>query len=356
MSKEIIRILYKHIDGEMWCSIPGHSRYFANKKGEVLGVRGKVLKPHINKYGYPVVPVVDNSGRRKTPTVHRFIAKCFVYNKHPDINIQVDHIDGVKHNNNHTNLEWVTNKENAQRAVKNGLNNPNFGESHHMSVLSNEEIVCIYTSYDTHTNLARKYNTSTSNIYDIRKGNIWKSVTEGLDNREQKMWLEHGIRGQSIESVREIYTSKGMYKDIAKKFNTGSNTVSKIKNDEVCSIFTAGLQVCKNETLTTIDEAKNIYESSMTFKELAKEYDVTVKYIENIKSGHLFKKYTKDLVKGNSSRLRKVTKQEIIYIYTSDKEILELSDELGIKKSTIRAIKSQQNHKKITDKLKKGGC
>lgn len=35
------RIIYKHINGELWCSIPEFPKHFANKKGDILGVRGK---------------------------------------------------------------------------------------------------------------------------------------------------------------------------------------------------------------------------------------------------------------------------------------------------------------------------
>lgn len=354
-NEEVNRVLYKYINGKMWCSIPGYSKYFANKEGEILGVRGQVLKEYVNKYGYCVVPAVNNSGLRKNPLVHRLVAKCFIYNKHPNVKTQIDHLDGVKHNNNYTNLEWVSNQENQIRAIKNKLNNPNYGEEHHMSLLTNKQVIDIYMSYDTHANLSKKYNVSQSNIYDIRNGNIWTKTTSELNNDTQRKWLKYGIRGQTIESVKEIYTSEGMYKDIAKRFNTSVNTISKIKNDEICKVFTADLTPHKNKALINSEDAKKIYTSNETFKELADKYNVSTNYIENIKNGHSFKEFTRGLDKGDSTRRRKITHDEIIYIYTSRKSVLELSKEMDIKKSTVNAIKTQQNHKKITENLKKGG-
>lgn len=51
--------------------------------------------------------------------IHREVAKAFVPN--PDNKPSVNHIDGNKHNNCATNLEWATSSEQMQHAVKTGL-------------------------------------------------------------------------------------------------------------------------------------------------------------------------------------------------------------------------------------------
>lgn len=48
--------------------------------------------------------------------IHRMVARAFVPNDDPENKICVDHIDGNKHNNHYTNLEWVTRSENMKRA------------------------------------------------------------------------------------------------------------------------------------------------------------------------------------------------------------------------------------------------
>lgn len=60
---------------------------------------------------------VDISGR--VFAVHRMVAFCFVDNP---LGLEcVNHIDGVRDNNDKSNLEWVSNKQNVEHAWSTGL-------------------------------------------------------------------------------------------------------------------------------------------------------------------------------------------------------------------------------------------
>lgn len=74
-----------------------------------------------NSNGYRQVQKTIN-GKRKTLMVHRLVAMAFIPNPldKPDVN----HIDGNKRNNHFSNLEWVTEKENTQHAMKYLKNKP----------------------------------------------------------------------------------------------------------------------------------------------------------------------------------------------------------------------------------------
>ena len=80
----------------------------------------RIMKPTIrsNNYQYYFVGLLKNR-KRKFFAIHRLVAQAFVSN--PNNYSQVDHLDGNKLNNNANNLEWVTPKENTNRAWKKGL-------------------------------------------------------------------------------------------------------------------------------------------------------------------------------------------------------------------------------------------
>lgn len=125
----------------MWKSVVGYEDYFeVSDDGLIrsverfaernrLGVKQRVcVKSHIlaqtpDKKGYMRVrSSID--GKKVTFKVHREVAKAFIPN--PDDKEQVDHIDGNKLNNSVSNLRWVTNRENFEHSIVNGLRTGSF--------------------------------------------------------------------------------------------------------------------------------------------------------------------------------------------------------------------------------------
>lgn len=79
----------------------------------------KILKFGGNGKGYTMVSLwKDKKESRKL--VHRLVAKAFIVNK--ENKPYVNHLDGIKNNNNVENLEWVTASENTIHAFSFGLN------------------------------------------------------------------------------------------------------------------------------------------------------------------------------------------------------------------------------------------
>lgn len=62
--------------------------------------------------------------------VHRLVAETYIPN--PENKPQVNHIDGIKSNNNLSNLEWNTAKENSIHSWRNKLQTKIIGEEHYM--------------------------------------------------------------------------------------------------------------------------------------------------------------------------------------------------------------------------------
>jgi len=108
------------------------SVYAINKQGEVINIaNGNVLKSRINKEGYISYGLYSHSKKKDNaikPTInqHRTLALLFIPkpDRHLDKNyseLEVNHKDGIKTNNELNNFEWVTPIENMDHAVINGL-------------------------------------------------------------------------------------------------------------------------------------------------------------------------------------------------------------------------------------------
>ena len=131
---------------EIWKDIKGYEGiYKISNLGNVKSLnynrkgKPKSLKPGVDTHGYFYVNLTKN-GKTKTTKIHRLVAETFVDNsfKKPCVN----HIDGNKKNNHHSNLEYCTYQENTIHAFKTGLQKPSmlgkFGKEHHGSVKINQ--------------------------------------------------------------------------------------------------------------------------------------------------------------------------------------------------------------------------
>jgi len=96
------------------------NNYLIFNNGDVFSLHtNRNLKPATNKQtGYKHVALWQN-GVGKSHAIHNLVAEHFV-NK-IEGKLEVNHIDGVKTNNNWDNLEWVTSSENSFHAVEFGL-------------------------------------------------------------------------------------------------------------------------------------------------------------------------------------------------------------------------------------------
>lgn len=155
--------------------------YLITKEGEIYNKHNNhKLKPQPNGKGYLRVII-----GHKRYFVHRLVAQLYVPN--PQNKLQVNHIDGNKLNNNANNLEWVTNQENRDHAVKNRLHS--YGEKNH-SKLKEKDVLYIKQHMDFSANkLAEKFNVSARAIRTIWSGRSWK-------------WLKSYAELSQIESDR----------------------------------------------------------------------------------------------------------------------------------------------------------
>ena len=98
---------------EEWRPMVDHPKFLVSNKGRVASVFGKVFKTWVNHKGYEQV-ALSEFGKQFTVKVHREVAKAFLPQE--EGKDQINHIDGNKLNNEVSNLEWCTAKENTNHA------------------------------------------------------------------------------------------------------------------------------------------------------------------------------------------------------------------------------------------------
>lgn len=96
----------------MWKDVKYNDKYEVSELGVVRRKDTKrVLKGCITS-GYRSVKLTFDNSKQRRFYVHRLVAEHYIINPDPDKKIFVNHIDGNKLNNNVSNLEFVTPREN----------------------------------------------------------------------------------------------------------------------------------------------------------------------------------------------------------------------------------------------------
>lgn len=143
-------------------------RIVVRSDGVKLRIKGQMMKIRIDKKGYPRVYLNDKKKTKFKP-VHRLVAIAFIPNL--EDKPQVNHIDGNKRNNNVANLEWCTNKENQEHAVKNGLHvtSPNVGRRK-IKVIQIDECGNVCGVHESMNDAYRKTGIHAQNIRKVING------------------------------------------------------------------------------------------------------------------------------------------------------------------------------------------
>ncbi len=146
----------------------GYSKYGVTKDGEVWSFKSnQLLKPQ-PRGAYLKVTLVNDKGQRKQLSIHRLVAEMFCDN--PENKTYVNHINGVKHDNRSSNLEWVTASENINHAYSEGL------LVHYTKELGEKEklVLDMLTQRRPHKEIAIATGYSKSFISQINQGIRWK--------------------------------------------------------------------------------------------------------------------------------------------------------------------------------------
>lgn len=158
-------------------------RYGATEDGWVVSLESRKVLTKLGKSkGYQQCAVTkyadDGSGKLvKNLSLHRLI--CMAYNPNPLNLPQVNHIDGNKHNNHYSNLEWCTNKYNSDHAWATGLKTLETharGESSGQSKLTELDVIDIREATIPMMDLALKYKVTPTTIRRIKSRESWAHI------------------------------------------------------------------------------------------------------------------------------------------------------------------------------------
>ena len=166
--------------------IPGFEsispNHYISDSGEVISYRWgkrKVLKLSKNSKGYLRINLFQKElNKARAISIHRLVAMAFIPN--PENKEQVNHLNG-KNDNSVENLEWVSNHENREHAIKTGLKN---------------EINYNIAQYDLESNLLNVFYTAQDalsflGISNKRSGNIGRCIKGERKTAYGYIWKQY---------------------------------------------------------------------------------------------------------------------------------------------------------------------
>ena len=106
---------------EIWKKIKDYPDYEVSNLGNVKSLKfnkEKILKPSKNSDGYLLIALCKK-GTQKSFTVHKLVAMAFLnYVSNGSNGLVVDHINNVRIDNNITNIQLLTQRENTSKRIK----------------------------------------------------------------------------------------------------------------------------------------------------------------------------------------------------------------------------------------------
>lgn len=157
-----------------WRAIPGIRGYLVNRQGEILGIRGRILKPtRFKEIPYSGFSYYGHA-MKKYCLVHRAVLLAFV--GPPPKNQECRHLDGNPKNNNLENLKWGTHSENMQDRKRHGTYE--YGEKNPHVKLTEKTVLEIRAigKQKTLEKIRKEYGISIGNASAIINRKTWTHI------------------------------------------------------------------------------------------------------------------------------------------------------------------------------------
>lgn len=236
--KKKLTTLEEYVLSIQWIPIiiDGHvTNYEVSNSGLVRNKEnGSLCRQWTNKHGYQYtnISVGDTIYLKR---VHRLVAIAFIPN--PENKPTVNHKDGKKNNNESSNLEWATYKEQIDHAYEMKLMN-NTGINSAVAIYSEDQIhkVCEMLEEIGHsaTYISKITGVSTSIIADISSNRRWVSISSQYDipdNRIKRGETNHNnqfTENQIHQVCKLLQNPNTKIKNISKETGVSETTIHDI--------------------------------------------------------------------------------------------------------------------------------
>lgn len=163
-----------------WRICPSFPQYAVSEHGEVMRrhggkgtAPGLVLRGYILNTGYRMFDLHPGGGKRVRALAHRLVCETWHGPQPPD-RPEVDHLDGDRLNNHHTNLRWVSRAANEANKIARGMGNA--GARHGMAKLVEKDVRAIRNDSRSHRHIAAEYGIAPSTVSQIKGGARWAHI------------------------------------------------------------------------------------------------------------------------------------------------------------------------------------
>ena len=214
------------LPGEIWKDIDEH--YQISTFGRVKSFWGKtprIRKPELLGDYLSVDLYID--GEKKQRRVHVLVAQAFIPN--PLNKPEVNHRVGCKFNYHVENLEWATNAENQQHAVKNGLSKSGVDRSD-AKIKNEADIIYIRENPNnlTQDELAAMFGVKPNTIGRIQRGNRYPNAGGKIRKARKR---SPNMPDETKQKIRADWAT-GLYTKaaLARKFGCDRKTIYNVIN------------------------------------------------------------------------------------------------------------------------------
>lgn len=182
--------------------------YIISSNGDIYSLKtNKFLKPSVASHGYYNLNIYIQ-GTKFSMLIHRMVTETFIP-VHFEDEVVVNHIDGDKHNNYYTNLEWCTYSHNNSHAIRIGINKkPPSGKGEHNSnaKYTDDDIhkICQYMCDGLkNTDISDLMQINIDTIIDIRLGRSHTHITSIYNIPQNTSTKNKKIR----QSIKQFITT-----------------------------------------------------------------------------------------------------------------------------------------------------